>query len=70
MTATEVSRLSLSEKFQLMEALWSDLRDRVATAPLPDHHKRLLDERRRRVESGESKLLDWEEVKDQIGRRG
>jgi hypothetical protein len=33
-----------------------------------DLHKDILDERRRRVESGAAKLLDWNQVKHTIGK--
>jgi predicted RNase H-like HicB family nuclease len=35
---------------------------------IPEAHKTLLDTRRKRVESGEAALLDWDEVKQGIGR--
>jgi putative addiction module component (TIGR02574 family) len=69
MTATEVSSLTIQEKFQLMEQLWMELRSRVETAGIPAEHKRLLDERRRKVEAGESQLHEWDQVKHTIGRR-
>jgi hypothetical protein len=69
MTTAEISHLSLREKFQVMEAIWSDLREGLQGATdMPDSHKELLDTRRERVRSGAAKLLDWDEAKHRIGK--
>lgn len=46
-----------------METIWDDLREHFEQAEISEEHKTLLESRRRRVESGESRLLDWDEVK-------
>lgn len=51
-----------------MESIWLDLREHAQESPIPAEHKALLDERRRRVASGEAALHDWDEVKRSIGR--
>jgi hypothetical protein len=68
MKVTDVSKLSVQQKLQLMESLWLELRSRVETAGIPTEHRALLDARRARVESGEARLRDWDDVKDSIGR--
>ncbi len=68
MTTEEIKSLPTEEKFLIMEALWDDLRERFEQAEIPEEHKSLLDSRRGRFESGESKLLDWDSVKSSIGR--
>lgn len=69
MTTIEVSKLPLREKVQIMQSIWEDLAGHVDRLEVPQSHKNLLDERRRRVETGESRILDWEEVKHTIGKR-
>ena len=69
MTVAEVKSMSLLEKLQLMEAIWLDLREHVDGCAIPAEHKSLLDERRRRVASGESSLRSWDEVKNSLGRK-
>jgi len=69
MSITEIKKLPLREKFQIMEALWEDMREEVGEAGIPETHKKLLDERRARVENGEEKLLEWDEVKNSYGRK-
>lgn len=69
MSTIELSRLSLREKHQIMQSIWEDLRTHVDRFEVPQSHKDILDERRRRIESGEAKLLDWDQVKHTIGKR-
>lgn len=68
MTAEEIKRLPTEEKFLIMETIWDELREHFEQAEISEEHKTLLESRRRRVESGESKLFDWDEVKSSIGR--
>ena len=67
MTADELRTLPLIEKFQLMEALWLDLREHFDRMDLSENQKALLDRRRAVVESGDSRLHDWDAVKASIG---
>ena len=68
MTTDEIKRLPIEEKIQIMEALWDDLRERFERAEIPPGAKRLLDERRERVRSGQAQILDWDSVKGTLGR--
>ena len=68
MTTAELRELPLTEKFQLMEALWQDLRERFEGMDLSESQKALLDRRRAAVEGGDSRLHDWDAVKASIGR--
>ncbi len=69
MSVTEISKLPLREKLQIMEAIWADLSEQAERFEIPPEHLRLLDARRARVASGESTLHDWDSVKHNIGRR-
>ena len=68
MTTEEIKRLPTEEKFFIMETIWDDLRDHFESAEIPESHKDLLRSRRQRVQSGDSKLLDWDDVESSIGR--
>lgn len=63
MSTLELSQFTLREKLQIMQSIWEDLRSHVERFEVPQSHRDILDERRRRVESGEAKLLDWDQVK-------
>jgi hypothetical protein len=68
MTVADIAKLSLREKLQLMEAIWEDLRGRVDTMEVPEEHRRILDERRERIATGEATILKWDKVKHSLGR--
>ena len=68
MTVADISKLSLREKLQVMEAIWEDLRGRVDVIDVPEEHRQILDDRRARVESGESMVLPWDRVKHSFGQ--
>jgi len=70
MTAMDVKTMTVSEKMQLMEAIWEDFRSRVEESALPQPVQEMLDARRNRVASGERRLHDWDTVKFSFGRHG
>lgn len=69
MSTIELSKFSLREKLQIMESIWEDLRNHVDRLEVPQSHKDILDERRRRIDSGEAKIYSWDDVKHSIGKR-
>lgn len=68
MSFAELTLLSLKEKLQIMEAIWLDLRSHVESLDIPADHLRILDERTSQVAEGSSVLLDWDQVKNSIGK--
>ena len=69
MTSEELKTMPISEKLQLMEAIWMDMRDRFERLEVPPQLKELLDQRRARVRDGSAQLLDWDSIKASIGKR-
>ena len=63
MSIAEIHQLPLSEKLQIMEAIWEDLRARAEEMPVPEWHKELLDTRQDAVAMGREQVLDWDEAK-------
>lgn len=63
MRIAEIRQLPLSEKLQIMEAIWEDLRARAEDLPVPEWHKELLDARQDAVAEGREKVLDWDDAK-------
>jgi hypothetical protein len=51
-----------------MELLWDDMRSSIDNAGTPKEHQDLLDSRRARVDDGDVSLLDWDRVKNTVGR--
>ena len=68
MTLSDIQSMTVSEKISVMDALWEDFRMKADRSDISETHRGLLDKRRKAVEQGEVKLLDWESVKSSIGR--
>ena len=65
----ELGKLTVEEKLRAMEILWADLSRRAEALPVPQWHKDLLDERERRIQSGEARFTDWESAKKRISEQ-
>lgn len=63
----EIRQLPLGEKLQIMEVIWEDLRSRSDDVPVPSWHREILDDRRKAVEDGREKVLEWDQVKRDLG---
>ena len=61
-----LNEMSAEEKLQTMEALWQSLSADPASVESPAWHEQELREREHKIESGESKFIDWEKAKADI----
>jgi putative addiction module component (TIGR02574 family) len=61
--------MTVEEKLQTVEALWQSLSADPAAIESPAWHEEELRERELKIESGETKFVDWEEAKADIHRR-
>ncbi|MGA3169395.1 MAG: addiction module protein [Chthoniobacteraceae bacterium] len=71
-SALSIGRMTVEEKLMAMEALWDNLCRDEGQVPVQEWHKQLLNERRerrRQVEAGEAKFVDWETAKARIRDR-
>lgn len=68
MTAQEIRTLPTGEKFQIMETIWEDLKERFEASEISPQLRDLLRDRRTRVAKGDARLMDWDSVKFAIGR--
>jgi putative addiction module component (TIGR02574 family) len=66
---TEIRKMPLSEKLELLEAVWAELAADPDTIDVPQWHKDILDERQCAVDQGSMQSIDWEVAKEQISRR-
>ena len=55
-----LDKMTLADKLEAMELLWADISKRPGQLPSPAWHKDVLDERRRLVEAGQLKFVDWD----------
>jgi putative addiction module component (TIGR02574 family) len=58
--------MSVEQKLQIMEAIWTGLRERFENLDLSEAQKDLIEWRRARVRDGRARLLDWDAVKGEI----
>jgi len=65
-TEFQIDQMTLAEKLRVMEKIWEDLRARAEGVPMPQWHKDLLDQREKRIESGEAQFVDWENARKRI----
>ena len=67
-TEFRLEQMTLPQKLRMMEALWEDLCRHDAVS-VPQWHKDILDERRRLIDEGKARFIDWETAKSQIKER-
>ena len=64
-----LDQMSLSEKLQVMEALWEDLSRNSDSLDSPVWHGTVLEEREKRIAAGEAHFSDWDQAKADIRKR-
>lgn len=69
MTRTDIAAMPITERLQLMEALWESMSDDVTAAAIPDWHAEVLAERNDLHQRGLEEASDWEEAKQRIRNR-
>ena len=63
-----LSKLTLAQKLDLMEAIWDDLTKNEKTLESPDWHETVLKDREKALTAGKATVSDWEEAKERIRR--
>lgn len=66
----EIESLSVPERLALVDRIWSSLHSNPGDVPSPDWHKELLEERARRLDSGEATVSSLADVKKRLGKLG
>lgn len=61
-----LDKMTTAEKLDLMQVIWSDLARAPDEIPGPAWHHDLLEERQRRIDSGNEVFWDWEDAKVMI----
>lgn len=62
----ELKKLSNPEKLLLINELWASLSLQEDALPVPESHKKILDERLREHETNPEQGSTWKEVKSRI----
>ncbi|MCD6271650.1 MAG: addiction module protein [Deltaproteobacteria bacterium] len=63
MNTMEIKKMSTVERLQVMEALWNSLLEEESKIVSPEWHGNILEERKRKMESGEAEFISLEELK-------
>lgn len=64
-----LNEMSVTEKLKVFEALWEDLASSPETLVSPDWHEAVLEQRQRKIDSGESRFTDLQELKQRVNKR-
>jgi len=62
MSTAEIEKMSMAERLEAMEALWTSISRNGDAVPSPDWHGEVLAERRAKIEKGEARLVPCREV--------
>ena len=63
MTIAEISKMSIQERLQTMEALWDSLTHESAEIKSPKWHEEILHERKKNIENGHASFISIDELK-------
>ncbi len=64
-----LSKLSVAQKLDLMEALWADLTREEKTVKSPAWHENVLKDREEAFAAGKATASDWEQAKKRIKKK-
>ena len=62
--------MTVAEKLHALEAIWSSLCKNPSDVESPAWHATVLEDRNRRLRSGEATVSDWESAKKRIREFG
>ncbi len=63
MDTREIKKMSRAERLAAMEILWDSLVEEEAQVESPDWHRDVLEERKRRIESGQVEFISLEKLR-------
>jgi putative addiction module component (TIGR02574 family) len=63
MNTTEIKKMSIIERIQIMEALWDSLLYDDSEIESPEWHRDILEDRKRKIENGSAEFISIEELK-------
>ena len=68
MSITEMKKLSVSERIEVMEQIWDSLRDEDQEISSPAWHGKVLEERRKKIEEAEATFMTLDQLKSRFHR--
>jgi putative addiction module component (TIGR02574 family) len=64
----ELHKLPTEEKIKIVQDLWDDIAHEKSLDMMPEEHKRILDERIEKINSGKAVFKPWSEVQAKYKR--
>lgn len=64
---SDIEHMSVAERFQAMEVIWSSLQKSPEEISSPAWHGEVLSRRLAKVEAGHGKFLTLEQLKERLG---
>jgi len=64
--SSQIERMSVTERLQVMEQLWASLSHYDNEIPSPDWHRDVLADRKARAQRGEAKFLTLDQLKSRL----
>ncbi len=64
--SSQIERMSVTERLQVMDQLWESLNRDGAVMPSPDWHQDVLVDRKARAQSGEAKFLTLDQLRSRL----
>ena len=61
---TDLHKLSVKEKIKIVQTLWDDIAKEQSMETLSTEHKKILDERIHKINSGNAHFKSWSEVQN------
>lgn len=61
---TDLHKLSVKEKIKVVQTLWDDIAKEQSMETLSTEHKKILDERIHKINSGNAQFKSWSEVQN------
>lgn len=63
MNVLEIKKMSRIERLLAIEALWDSLLDEEAEVESPEWHRDVIEERKRKIESGRAEFISLERLR-------
>ena len=60
----DLHKLSVKEKIKIVQTLWDDIAREQSMETLTPEHKKILDERIQKINSGNAQFKPWSEVRN------
>ncbi|MDO9340984.1 MAG: addiction module protein [Bacteroidales bacterium] len=61
---TDLHKLSVKDKIKVVQTLWDDIAKEQSIETLSLEHKKILDERIQKINSGNAQFKSWSEVQN------